>query len=132
METKVRNVKTRFLCETCTREVAFDAEVCPNCGTIFAAVKCPMCQFEGKISFFYNGCPQCHYHGESLSRMLNARAAKAARSTKTGKRGSLPDTNRKHAKKREKLTFSETFYLFASLFLAAFIIFLLFFFGTRR
>ena len=54
-------MKARFYCENCGKEVPFNAEVCPYCGKIFEAVKCPICGYEGKPSEFSNGCPVCGY-----------------------------------------------------------------------
>lgn len=52
---------TRFYCDKCGKEVAFNTEVCPNCGEPFDAVKCPVCNLIGKPSQFMNGCPSCGF-----------------------------------------------------------------------
>ena len=52
---------TRFYCESCGKEVSFNAGVCPNCGKIFSSVRCPKCHFQGEPAFFVTGCPQCGF-----------------------------------------------------------------------
>ena len=54
-------METRFYCENCGNDVPFNAEVCPSCGKVFSAVKCPVCLFEGKPGVFLQGCPECGY-----------------------------------------------------------------------
>ena len=59
-------MKARFYCESCGKEVPFNAEVCPYCGREFEAVKCPICGFEGRAEQFRNGCPSCGYLSVNL------------------------------------------------------------------
>ena len=54
-------METRFYCENCGSDVPFNAEICPSCGKVFSAVKCPVCLFEGKPGVFLEGCPKCGY-----------------------------------------------------------------------
>ncbi len=54
-------MKVRFYCENCGKEVPFNAEICPYCGKVFDAVKCPICGYEGSPSEFSGGCPKCGY-----------------------------------------------------------------------
>ena len=54
-------MNTRFYCESCGKEVPFNAEMCPTCGKVFSAVKCPVCLYEGRPAEFTQGCPQCGY-----------------------------------------------------------------------
>ena len=54
----------RFFCENCGEEVAEDQEVCPHCGAIFVAIKCPRCGYRGKQHEFFKGCPSCGFMGE--------------------------------------------------------------------
>lgn len=51
----------RFFCESCGRAVPFNAEMCPNCGKTFDAVKCPVCSHTGMPGEFLRGCPRCGY-----------------------------------------------------------------------
>ena len=51
----------RFFCESCGRAVPFNADMCPNCGKTFDAVKCPVCKYTGMPGEFLQGCPQCGY-----------------------------------------------------------------------
>jgi len=59
-------LKARFYCESCGKEVPFNAEICPYCGQEFKAVKCPICGFEGRAELFRNGCPSCGYLSVNL------------------------------------------------------------------
>ncbi len=66
-------VETRFYCENCGSDVPFNAEVCPSCGKIFSAVKCPVCLFEGKPGVFLQGCPKCGYMSPQIEGLSSAR-----------------------------------------------------------
>ena len=55
------DMKTRFFCESCGREVSPTARRCPGCGKNFTSVKCPECGFEGGVADFADGCPSCGY-----------------------------------------------------------------------
>jgi len=35
--------------------------VCPSCGSVFTAVRCPECGYEGRAPEFNAGCPVCGY-----------------------------------------------------------------------
>jgi len=50
-----------FFCETCGAEVARNAKDCPQCGSLFASVLCPACNFAGEEALFRDGCPVCGY-----------------------------------------------------------------------
>jgi len=52
---------TRFFCENCGAEVPREEEKCPECGRVFASVRCPACGFVGQIAQFKDGCPSCGY-----------------------------------------------------------------------
>lgn len=54
----------RFFCENCGEEVDESDELCPHCGAVFAAIKCPRCGYRGKMHEFYRGCPSCGFLGE--------------------------------------------------------------------
>ncbi len=54
-------MKKRFYCADCGEEVSDKARKCPHCGSIFTAVRCPQCLFEGKAELFSSGCPVCGY-----------------------------------------------------------------------
>ncbi|MDR2518901.1 MAG: hypothetical protein LBD13_05745 [Spirochaetaceae bacterium] len=58
---KSKKDKLRFYCDKCGFEVPQDAEECPECGCSFAAVRCPVCGFNGELEIFSKGCPQCGY-----------------------------------------------------------------------
>ncbi len=60
-------MKARFLCESCQSEVPFNAEVCPTCGKIFSAVKCPVCGLESEPQTFETGCPRCGYMSPKMN-----------------------------------------------------------------
>jgi len=54
----------RFFCENCGEEVDESADLCPYCGAIFQAIKCPRCGYRGKMHEFRKGCPSCGFLGE--------------------------------------------------------------------
>ncbi|MFP4154008.1 MAG: zinc ribbon domain-containing protein [Alkalispirochaeta sp.] len=54
----------RFFCENCGEEVDESADLCPYCGAIFQAIKCPRCGYRGKLHEFRKGCPSCGFLGE--------------------------------------------------------------------
>lgn len=51
----------RFFCEQCGAEVRAGAPSCPSCGSLFTAVRCPECGYEGRAPEFKSGCPVCGY-----------------------------------------------------------------------
>lgn len=51
----------KFFCENCGSEVKRNAHFCPQCGRIFASVRCPSCNYFGSSSQFAKGCPRCGY-----------------------------------------------------------------------
>jgi uncharacterized membrane protein YvbJ len=62
--------KARYFCEACGAEVSGGASTCPSCGSLFTAVRCPECGYEGRAPEFRSGCPVCGYRTktkESLS-----------------------------------------------------------------
>lgn len=54
-------MRARFFCENCGKEVRGGATICPSCGRLFTAVRCPQCGYEGNDSEFSSGCPVCGY-----------------------------------------------------------------------
>jgi hypothetical protein len=53
--------KARYYCEQCGTEVRAGASVCPSCGSVFTAVRCPECGYEGRAPEFHAGCPVCGF-----------------------------------------------------------------------
>ena len=60
--------KPHFFCESCGAEVPKYAKNCPSCGSAFASVRCPACDFSGEESLFNNGCPSCGYSSKKEER----------------------------------------------------------------
>jgi len=58
-------VKARYFCEQCGTEVRAGAAICPSCGSVFTAVRCPQCGYEGRAPEFHSGCPVCGYRSRS-------------------------------------------------------------------
>jgi predicted amidophosphoribosyltransferase len=58
-------VKARYFCEQCGTEVRAGAAICPSCGSVFTAVRCPECGYEGRAPEFHAGCPVCGYRTQS-------------------------------------------------------------------
>lgn len=56
--------RKRFFCENCGKEVDESEELCPHCGAVFVAIKCPRCGYRGKQHHFFRGCPACGFLGE--------------------------------------------------------------------
>ncbi len=57
-----RNVDhAEFICENCKNAVTTAEPACPHCGALFFGVKCPQCNYSGKIDFFVTGCPRCGF-----------------------------------------------------------------------
>lgn len=54
----------RFFCGNCGEEVDQRDELCPHCGAVFSAIKCPQCGYRGKLHEFHRGCPSCGFLGE--------------------------------------------------------------------
>jgi DNA-directed RNA polymerase subunit RPC12/RpoP len=54
-------VKARYYCGNCSREVSSNSSTCPYCGSSFTAVRCPKCSYEGRPAEFRDGCPACGY-----------------------------------------------------------------------
>jgi hypothetical protein len=71
-------VKARYFCEQCGTEVRAGAAVCPSCGSIFTAVRCPECGYEGRAPEFHAGCPVCGYETRTSERPP-AQSSRAAR-----------------------------------------------------
>lgn len=59
--------KAQFFCEECGTEVRMNASKCPNCGKVFAAVRCPKCSYVGQPGEFVKGCPNCGYSEEAAA-----------------------------------------------------------------
>jgi len=100
-------VETRFYCENCGNDVPFNAKVCPSCGKVFSAVKCPVCLFEGKPGVFLQGCPECGYMSPQIEGLsLQAGRHSDARSYKHSEAASANKKVRRSRKKpnREKST----------------------------
>jgi uncharacterized membrane protein YvbJ len=57
--------KARYFCEACGAEVHAGASTCPSCGSVFTAVRCPECGYEGRAPEFRAGCPVCGYRTKS-------------------------------------------------------------------
>jgi hypothetical protein len=60
-----QQVKARYFCEHCGTEVRAGAAVCPSCGSVFTAVRCPECGYEGRAPEFHAGCPVCGYRNRT-------------------------------------------------------------------
>jgi uncharacterized membrane protein YvbJ len=58
--------KARYFCESCGAEVHAGASTCPSCGSVFTAVRCPECGYEGRAPEFRSGCPVCGYRARSM------------------------------------------------------------------
>jgi len=71
-------MKAHYFCENCGSEVKAGAKICPSCGKVFTAVRCPKCGFEGGEKDFANGCPSCGYL-DAVPRPANARAPAVTR-----------------------------------------------------
>jgi uncharacterized membrane protein YvbJ len=56
----------RYFCEACGAEVSAGASTCPSCGSLFTAVRCPECGYEGRAPEFRWGCPVCGYRAKSM------------------------------------------------------------------
>ncbi len=54
----------QFFCENCGKEVKESDELCPHCGAVFVAIKCPQCGYRGKQHHFVRGCPICGFLAE--------------------------------------------------------------------
>ncbi|MGA2639601.1 MAG: hypothetical protein ABSG21_01710 [Spirochaetia bacterium] len=68
-----------FFCESCGTEVNGAASICPSCGSVFTAVRCPKCAYEGKAPEFRSGCPVCGYRSRSREPPSTERAGGSAR-----------------------------------------------------
>jgi len=71
-------VKARYFCEKCGMEVRAGAAVCPSCGSVFTAVRCPECGYEGRAPEFHAGCPVCGYVSRAKGQ-APAESSRAAR-----------------------------------------------------
>ena len=58
--------KVKFYCDECGAHVPLDARICPKCGSVFEAVRCPKCAFTGYPVDFAGGCPSCGYLGNPV------------------------------------------------------------------
>jgi len=54
-----------FFCESCGAEVIRNAKNCHSCGSVFASVRCPACDFVGEEALFKGGCPECGYSSKA-------------------------------------------------------------------
>ncbi len=75
----MNGMKAHYFCESCGSEVKAGAKVCPSCGKVFVAVRCPKCGFEGGERDFANGCPSCGYL-DAIPRPGSVRTPAAPRS----------------------------------------------------
>jgi uncharacterized Zn finger protein (UPF0148 family) len=71
--------KARYFCEACGAEVRAGASTCPSCGSLFTAVRCPECDYEGRAPEFRSGCPVCGYRAKWNEAPSAASAASHAR-----------------------------------------------------
>jgi uncharacterized membrane protein YvbJ len=71
------SMKARYFCEACGAEVKAGASTCPSCGSLFTAVRCPECGYEGRAPEFRSGCPVCGYHGKPNESASNTSAGRA-------------------------------------------------------
>lgn len=78
--------KARFFCEECGAEVRPGAPSCPSCGSVFTAVRCPECGYEGGGLEFKSGCPVCGYAALGTAQ----REARPASSAPAKKRRGMP------------------------------------------
>jgi uncharacterized membrane protein YvbJ len=69
-------VKARYFCEACGAEVHAGASTCPSCGSVFTAVRCPECGYEGRAPEFRSGCPVCGYRAKSKEPPFSEPAAR--------------------------------------------------------
>jgi|SRR5271157_5209982 len=73
-------VSARYFCESCGTEVVGGASICPTCGSVFTAVRCPECAFEGRASDFRSGCPVCGYRAKLRDPTLRPSAGRGTKS----------------------------------------------------
>jgi hypothetical protein len=45
--------------------------MCPHCGRVFTAVRCPECGYVGQARDFGAGCPNCGYAGDTREQKAN-------------------------------------------------------------
>ena len=64
--------EAKFYCESCNNLVDYDAEVCPHCGKLFDAVKCPVCKHIGRVESFIKGCPKCGYCAPNMDQFVQS------------------------------------------------------------
>jgi hypothetical protein len=83
----------RFFCENCGEEVKEDDDLCPRCGAIFAAIKCPRCGFRGKVHEFRRGCPSCGFLGEDRVRATSTAPEPDAGETPSPKTNPIRNTS---------------------------------------
>lgn len=71
-------VKARYFCEQCGMEVRAGAAICPSCGSVFTAVRCPECGYEGRAPEFLSGCPVCGYRSQTREKVPSGPSRKDA------------------------------------------------------
>ncbi len=49
----------QFSCDYCSASISLKDKSCPQCGSVFAFVRCSNCQYNGESSEFKKGCPEC-------------------------------------------------------------------------
>jgi hypothetical protein len=72
-------VRARYFCEACGAEVHAGATTCPACGSLFTAVRCPECGYEGRAPEFRSGCPVCGYRAKTRDQYEPEPASPATR-----------------------------------------------------
>jgi len=55
------------------------ASTCPSCGSVFTAVRCPECGYEGRAPEFRSGCPVCGYRTKSAGSVPAPAGSKPAK-----------------------------------------------------
>lgn len=70
-------METKFYCNKCRKEVAFNSVRCPYCGEHFDAVQCPVCRLIGTPNIFVRGCPSCGYINPQQEMSARAKMKKA-------------------------------------------------------
>lgn len=49
----------QFSCDYCGASISLKDKSCPQCGSVFAFVRCSNCQYNGESNEFRKGCPKC-------------------------------------------------------------------------
>ncbi len=70
-----RNLSIHFYCEHCGRTVSSKDVLCPHCGKLFSAVRCPKCSYTGRSDEFKFGCPVCGFAGKGKNNVMEISVA---------------------------------------------------------